>query len=258
MLDHLAAGEFPPCSLCRGEPAAADSHIVPAALYHDIKTDKQETLLSIPTDPLAHEKRCRTGPKQTGILCRPCEAKYHVYDTWLVEALRGEPVRLPDPAARGLLYLAGADAGRLKLGFMHVLWRAHASNVREFAPVKLTPPQAVRLRELLLAEDPGTEHDFGVLVSKYAPDVDGMHGVMGMPTTFRWKENRARGFEFHLARWRITITCSASGMPMKFRRVALTPGRAVAVLFANDFRKSLLFQKVVGSVTERWGRSDLQ
>lgn len=244
----------PNCSLCLHLPADADSHIIPAALHRDLKSDPEETLYRIPADPAEREKRNRTGAKQTGILCGPCEKRFQVYDTWMIEALRTEPVRMAGAANQHLRHLAGADAGRLKLGVMHMLWRAHASSFPEFQSARLLNTQAARLRALLLADEPGNEIDFGVILNLYAEDHDGLHKTIGPSTPFRWKTNRARGVEFHLARWRVTVTCSQSGIPNPWRGISLLPGRPVAVLYSADYRKSPNFRNSIESGRARgWG-----
>lgn len=235
-----------PCSLCRAQPAAADAHIYPRALCEDVLDGQDDVLRSIPSDTSEFVKRCRTGPKSKGILCHGCEARFHVYDTWLVEALRAVPRSDPHAVDSDIQYLPGAEAGKLKLGFMHVLWRAHvASQLGVFGNVSLLDTQVNRLRSLLLENNPGWKIDFPVILTRYDEDPDRMHGVLGAPIPFSWKGSCSDGVQLPLSLWRVVVTCTASGIPPPFDDLALIPGRAVQVLRGGDFRTGLLFQSVI-------------
>jgi hypothetical protein len=62
----------------------------------------------------------------------------------------------------GLRKVSGLDANRLRLFFLSLLWRAAASTLHGFAEIKLPPQELEKLREMLLADDPGAPTYFSI------------------------------------------------------------------------------------------------
>jgi hypothetical protein len=107
------------------------------------------------------------------------EAVLAALDNWAIPELRkhklvwsgwGPLQSLPhgpdhDPIGNtgfGLRKVSGLDANRLRLFFLSLLWRAAASTQHGFAEIRLPPQELEKLREMLLANDPGAPTLFSI------------------------------------------------------------------------------------------------
>lgn len=191
----------------------------------------------------------QSGPVDRTILCHDCEARFQVIDKRAVESLRIETVPwLPN----GVHKLPGADARSIKLYFMHVLWRSHASALPEMVGIDLSEVgRASRLRNLLFADDPGGPGDFAVNLARFDRDPDGLDGVIAVPTRIQWAPNRASAYSLHIGRWWVTVTVAAGGPPFPFRTFTVEPGNEVPVIVGGAFRDSAFFSYLIEAVRNR-------
>jgi hypothetical protein len=182
----------------------------------------------------------RTGAWDRTILCLDCEKRYQRYDDHAVKVLSAPPIET-DRWGRGIRELHGADAAKLKLFFMHVLWRANESHLPDYASVNIGP-RAAALRELLLRDDPGTRKDFPVVLWWHPPDPEGLHLVVSSFFNGKWP-NGARFFQLQVHQWLVVITTSSIGMPTDYHRLALTPAQPVPVCAGRTFREGWIVRR---------------
>jgi hypothetical protein len=107
------------------------------------------------------------------------EAVLAAFDNWAIPELRkhklvwsgwgplqslphGHDHDLLGTSGFGLRKVSGLDANRLRLFFLSLLWRAAASTHGGFVEIKLPPQELEKLREMLLANDPGAPTYFSI------------------------------------------------------------------------------------------------
>jgi hypothetical protein len=133
-----------------------DSHVLPefgyAALY-----DGKHRYFRLIADPKEGERGVKLEQKglREQLLCKACETKLSRLETY-ASRLLADGLTVPVP---GQMTTNPADYSLLKLFQLSLLWRAHVSSHRMFAPVQLGP-HAERLRKMLLDEDPGRACDY--------------------------------------------------------------------------------------------------
>jgi hypothetical protein len=164
----------PHCKLCQQERPLIRSHIIPDAFHRDIKGDHPKAPLMIGNDPEQHPKRRPGGLYDEELVCEPCERLFSPWDDYAAEFFlkhlreNGQPMKASNGELIGYRY-DNVDYKKLKLFVVSLLWRAAASSNEFFDRVELGPHEE-RARSLIVAGDPGTPHEFSVLIERwYAP-----------------------------------------------------------------------------------------
>ena len=236
------------CGLCRTMPAGAKAHIYPSKLLRRLIDKEFDELSVIPSDPREPEAVRRTGPWDRTILCHQCEKRYQRYDDHAIKVLA--PDHLPPLPPGAASVIANADASILKLFFMHVLWRAHASTLPELRCVDIGP-RAERLRDLLIADDPGAPEEFGVGLQRFAPDPDDAHRILRVFDELAWG-NGARFVFTQIGPWIATVTTSPQGVPRELLPLHLRPGQpATAWSPVESYRESGFSREILKTIRER-------
>jgi len=179
------------------------------------------------------------------------EHRFQRYDKHAVEAFRIEPVPW---LSNGIHQLPGVDARLLKLYFMHVLWRAHASSLSDMEGVDLRDVGCdKRLRSLLLADDAGGPLDFAINLARFDRDPDGLDGIIAVPTRSQWR-NKASAYDIWVGRWWVTITDGSGGPPAVLLPYTLQPGKPVPVATGAPYRDSPMLNDALEVMRSRSGR----
>lgn len=243
------------CGLCREREADADSHVFPKAMCRKLAPKGTGSLQMIPSDPTDPTEDRPTGPHDGRILCRSCESRHQRYDDHAAKVLTPVPI-VYDPRAPLSAVLRGtdweaADGPKLKLFFMHILWRAHQSTLPDFVATDLGE-RGEALRELLLGDDPGGDDDFALLLVWFPPDAMGMHQTAVVPHAGEWV-NGSTFYRLKIGHWLATITTSPGGMPPELRPFTVgRPGPAVLVAVADrPFSETDLFEFMLEAVRQR-------
>ena len=121
--------------------------------------DEKHRFFTVSSNPgkkdLTHQKGAREH-----LLCKDCEERFARYEKYFSEAFfDGVSVDFRDDGQD--LYIEGIDYQRTKLLFLSVLWRMSVSSLSFFRSVALGPHEE-RIRVMLLADDPGTQEQYGV------------------------------------------------------------------------------------------------
>ena len=225
----------------------ADAHIFPQALTRGLVDDPgKEAIYSIPLDDREPEKRNRTGLWDDTIMCLSCEGRFQTYDQCGVETLREDP-----PALSGVkTCLLRIDSKRLKLFFLHVLWRSHASRHPELAAARLRPEVAEHLRQMLLTDAAGSEIDFSTLLCVVPPDPDGMDKFSTTYRRERWPTGVTR-LHMQYQRWLVFVTPPNGTPPPDFVPYLLGGTGPARILFGGEFRETLGFRALARSIGRR-------
>ena len=151
------------------------------------------------------------------------------YAKWFFE------INIPTPVqnnGRVLAYDYGIpDYHKLKLFFLSLLWRAHASEQPFFQRVNLGPHEADVVAKIKSA-NPGTPDEFSVVLAKFDHP---LAEVIQDP--FRSRINGINCYRFYLPLYFFIIKFDKRPFPADLREVMLQPGKNFHAL-AKDFTRS--------------------
>ena len=111
--------------------------------------------------------------RQTGfwerLLCKRCEMKFSIYETYATNHLLSAKLTPPTDSAHALEFLKIRDYPRLKLFLLSILWRVGVAAGDFFRGVNLGN-HANRLQQMLLTENPGEPDEYGCLITRFLPE----------------------------------------------------------------------------------------
>lgn len=101
------------------------------------------------------------------LLCSNCETKFSKLESYARNVIfGGEKLMVEDnPAAPSHPKFHGIDYGKFKLFLLSLLWRMSITNIPFFDQVNLGEEHEVKLRMMLLNENPGKFHEYGCIIS---------------------------------------------------------------------------------------------
>lgn len=133
------------CKLCGQNAKLIKAHIIPKSLYKDLRDSDGGVSKLITNTVGVHSKRIPVGLYDPQIVCEDCERFFSPWDDyakWFFEK------NVPNPVidkGRIVAYDYGiTDYKNLKLFFISLLWRAHASSQPFFGRIDLGPHEADR------------------------------------------------------------------------------------------------------------------
>ena len=169
------------CRLCLRESSLCRSHVIPEFLYRPIYDEKHQAL------HVSSSAEHRTRPIQQGLreylLCRPCEDLLNRWETVAAPVFRSA-AQAAFSARPGQRVRVRADYLPIKLFQLSILWRSSVATGAAFADVSLGPHED-RIRERLVAQDPGEPHEYGCMLIS----VRGAHNlteIMRFPSRRRY------------------------------------------------------------------------
>ncbi|RED53485.1 hypothetical protein [Aestuariispira insulae] len=159
------------CGLCGKKGVKlVESHVIPRAFYRDITNpDRPFKLLS--DDANVFPKTSRTGVYDR-IVCIDCERLFGPWDDYVSGLLfRNIPDGKTGTNTDQLtLYYSNFDRHKLRMFFLSLLWRAHASDQDFFSAVDVGPHSA-SIAEALLTNDPNKAKEVDVLLTIFATEM---------------------------------------------------------------------------------------
>lgn len=156
------------CKGCNKDKKLVKSHIIPESFYRGLR-ESDEPIRMYSTTKGEFPKKAPIGVYDKTILCNECEDRFDSIDSYGHEVLLNREESHKTIENAGKLYgyeVNDIDTGRLKLFFMSILWRASISSQSFFERVKLGPFEN-RLKDHIWSEDPGGDHDFSYVISKF-------------------------------------------------------------------------------------------
>jgi hypothetical protein len=185
------------CKFCGCQKPLVRAHIIPRALYPpDAQGNRMQFVLDGKGD--LPPSRLPNGDYDPQQVRRGCEDLFNETDDYAKRFIvdrQGEAIRRSD---RGTPYLeyAEVDYRKLKLFFISLLWRAHATSLRAYEQVALGKQYEATAKKMLKAGDPGSPDDFAVFIIKIARGPLDQMGAS--PTPRRLPPNNVRVYEFLL------------------------------------------------------------
>lgn len=249
MAKNRKVKSFDTCQLCLEAPTAPGAHIESKGFFKRIADG--QNLHAIPLDPASPVEPGFMGPRDYGIHCGPCETLSQIHDKFAVEALEIEPVTVDARSAA----LPTVDARKLKLAFMHILWRTHTTMHPAYRAIRLPPQRAERLRALIRAGEVGSNDEFETLLRCHDPEpaagiVGPLTGIIAPPFVGVFP-NRAQTVVFSLGRWQIHVSATDVRLMEELRPFIVTPGELVRVERAGPYQESSMWKDALASAVSR-------
>jgi hypothetical protein len=224
------------CKLCLRTRLLCDSHIIPEFCYKALYEKNRMIVMRVDGGQTARQKGFWEH-----LLCAECEQRLNKnYETPFREYWLGRPVIPKSLSAQGLL-VRGFDYATFKLFHLSVLWRASVSRLKYFRAVSLGARYEKRIREMLLARNPGTPDHFpivGVVLVDAEDRWSVRQDLIGMPTSHRFGQSHAYALTYLGCNWIYLVTDHPSGRVKDLVSVAPQLDGTMT-LAAKDFRESL-------------------
>lgn len=190
------------CRLCLQERELRNSHIIPEFLYKPSYDDKHRAI-DVNTNKFT-VKYAQKGIYER-LLCDVCEGDLNVLETYFSKRWYGEDA-LPRNLVeyRGKTLCVKVDYARFKLFHLSVLWRANVSSLPEFSKVNLGPHEE-NVRQMVLALEPGQQHNYGIVGAVLLDNEGVMHDLIGLPVTTKLGLYRIYMLIFGGCRWYYSV-----------------------------------------------------
>lgn len=190
-----------PCALCLNTAPLCNSHIIPEFLFkalYDAKHRFHEVAISVD-----RERLLQKGMREH-LLCDACEEKLSAWETYARGVLVGG-VPLSFSREGNVIWVSGIDYPRFKLFEMSILWRAGVARSEFFTKVHLGPHQG-RLRQMLLAADPGPPWLYGCFLAGTKIGGRPSTGLMIAPGPIRLGDVNGMRFVFGGFTWGFLVS----------------------------------------------------
>lgn len=215
------------CRLCEKNAELRKSHILPEFIYSPMYDEKHRfhVLSNLPAKRNAKEQK---GLRER-LLCSECETQLSRHERYASLAFNGG-VEIQSTRSGKLVRLAGIEYAPFKLFALSVLWRAGVSSLKMFEQVSLGPHEH-RLRQMLLADDPGPSSVYPFMMSPVTYDGVIQTDFIVQPTCTRADGHLAYRFVFGGIAWIFVVS---SHLPPKiFRAVTLSEDGETTMLISK-------------------------
>jgi len=196
---------MPICKLCEREKKLIKAHIIPKKLYNPIlKASSGESPRVYVVGTEKKSQQSQNGIYDPDILCGECDGNligpWDNYGQTLLLSSPSPENYIVDDAGKPAGYKIDTfDYHQLKLFFMSILWRAAITSESFFARVQLGDWED-KLKKMILAQDPGSENDFSVVLFKYEGDCS---EIMLSPT--KQKQDGVNYYRFRFPKYGFLI-----------------------------------------------------
>jgi hypothetical protein len=161
------------CLLTGDVGPAIDAHIIPEKFYSfdQLSTGQRAPLAIVKAGPVPFVSRSWNGVSDKKIVTAKGEEYFSACDSYAHEVLVQKKLRPGLRYSGDLEHLCVEigqfDYAKLKLFFISLLWRAAVSKEPFFDKVALSSFEEEKLRTHILSRNPGSAHDYSVLLSMY-------------------------------------------------------------------------------------------
>jgi hypothetical protein len=231
----------PLCRFRRTRRASVEAHVIPRSFIRARSVPgKPNYLLSNRGD---RAPRTWTGVYDNALVCERCEAVFGKFDDYghrFFHAERFEPIA---PEGEILAWQhPTADASRLKLFVLSILWRASASNRQEVRQVDLGRFE-VTVRRMIESNDPGAPDEFPVVLERF----DIHPSITPLFYPYRTDMDGAPCYKIELAGCTAIMAVEGRRLPPVLIDIALAPGSPV-YLVAKNYDTSKERERLLGIV----------
>ncbi|MDJ0616589.1 MAG: hypothetical protein QNJ63_07545 [Calothrix sp. MO_192.B10] len=236
------------CKLCGQEKELIDkSHIISRQFHHYTTEEIKKHFNDVVTNPTyiysqdGKEKQIQSGLYVGGILCRGCENSIGRWENYaqnlLLKKIDIDAITERQKTTKVIQTIENVDYKSLKLFFMSILWRSHIARnnffvnkvtkdgktekAQFFKEVNLGEQWELKLRNMILQENPGTEDDFSVVLIKYIGKESCIHLLP--PQRINNDPVNVNFYIFTFAGYSFFIKVDQRKFPDKIREIILKP-----------------------------------
>ncbi|MBD2492413.1 hypothetical protein [Aulosira sp. FACHB-615] len=234
------------CKLCgQQKELIGKSHIIPRHFHLYTTTQIKKYFDEVVTDTTyiysldGKEKQVQNGLYVGGLLCGDCENSIGRWDKYaqnlLLKEIDIDAIAEKQEVTREVQTIPNVDYKLLKLFFMSLLWRSHIARdhffvnkvskdgkietAQFFKEVNLGQQWELKLKSMILQENPGTEDDFSVVLIKYI----GKESYVHLLPPKRIKNDSANFYQFTFAGYSFFIKVDQRKFLKKVREIMLKP-----------------------------------
>lgn len=161
------------CKLCLKESQSVKSHIIPEFMYEGsgLYDEKHRFFIIEKSGETPKFQQKQKGLAER-LLCQRCEIKISRWEDYARRTIYGprDPRKIKTSPERVALF-DDVDYKRFKLFLLSMLWRISISGLPEFRKVRLGRHEE-KMRKMLYGDDPGSEDDYGCLITSVIFDID--------------------------------------------------------------------------------------
>lgn len=220
------------CKLCDQERDLVDSHIIPLAFHRHLQMDSARPPVILGTATNSFPQRSPGGIYDEGLLCHDCEIRFGPWDQYGAECLiqrfgQDAQKRHARDGGELLIYqIDNWDEARLRMFALSLLWRAAVTTRPFFKRVTLGPHEN-RLKDRILAGEPGSPNDFSVFLGHWQirPEHAGMELTQISP--YAWRLEGINMAKIFLGGFVFYIKCDKRPFNKPFPDIILAPSRPV-------------------------------
>lgn len=217
------------CRLCQEDRKLLNSHIIPEWAYKTMY-DEKHRFFQISSDT-ERGKTDRFKGEYEHLLCQDCEnstAKWDDYARAVIFSKPGEKTYgLMTSGIEGAVQIENVDYKLFKLFQLSLLWRASVTK-REFFSRVCLGPQENRIREMLVAEDPGNPEMFGcVMLAFMISSKELLHELITRPVPFYANSHKWYKFLFAGCGW--IFVASSHRKQFKQKDIFLRPDKPLII-----------------------------
>jgi len=236
------------CKLClQDKPLIQESHIIPRGFFRNASDNIDKEFGSVkPGDKASwlYSKESKSKQIQCGIyvadiLCKDCEQKLGILDNYGQTILLAEK-NVEKDDKKNLWKVPNINYKKLKLFFISVLWRSHICNHSFFSAVNLTSNLEIKLREMIVEENPGSENEFSVFLLRYR-EVEAIKF-----TIYKWKQP-CETYNFRLGYYAVFIKVDENSWPDTFQKYMLKPEQELLISIQN-YKETREYQSDIDNI----------
>lgn len=153
--------------------------------------------------------------KQKGLreklLCRICEERLCVYETYASTAFDGKKTEIP---LDGVIIVKDVSYVQFKIFLLSILWRASVSSLDFFSEVSLGRHESI-IRTMILTNDPGPPDKYGVVPFALIDDGAIQSGLIMQPTRTKFYGHVGYRFVFGGFMWAFLVSGHQAPPEMK-------------------------------------------
>lgn len=169
---------MPICNLCLDEKDALqkESHIIPKLFFRHIRKEQGEKVKKFTSQDVKEgtSENGEIAPEEYehDILCSDCDQGIlnEGYEDYSAKCLNDRNLsnsKKVNIEGRDCISPEKAEAGRVKLFFLSILWRASISGREVYEEIQLPEDQEEKLRKMIYYNDSGSDNDFPLSIYTY-------------------------------------------------------------------------------------------
>jgi len=241
------------CKLCLKEKKLIKAHIIPASFYKFSSDGEPHKVLS--TREGSFPKLSRTGEYDEEILCVNCDSKLGMYEQYAKDLLiqKANPKEVITHKNERVCYTVdNIDYKRFKLFLLSLLWKLDVSSREIFTAVKLGGSHERNIRQMILNENPGSDDEYSVILSKFDYDIKKV--PMLHPHQIRF--DNIRFYRIYLLNYIVFIKVDKGNMPSGFVNIVVKKNKPMVVLLKDYLGSNEveIFRKIIDDSSSKFGK----